>query len=168
MKLISMLASGALVLASSIAMAYPAVGDKTGYNGTCVKKGETKTWTATMEVIAWLDASKMWIIKKDVMKNGQTKTDIDGVAEADMWTADKWTDVSTNCVAKGGVMEDVTVAAGTFNTCHMTKISTDGDDSETKHMWWGDVPGGLVKKMIVDTDDDETKTIELNSVTLGQ
>ena len=168
MKLVSMFTAGAMVLASSIAMAYPAVGDKTGYNGTCTKGSETKTWTSTHEVIAWVDANKIWIVKSDVMKDGQTKTHIDGITEADMWTPEKWTDVSTNCVAKGGVMEDVTVPAGTFNTCHITKMDKDGD---SKHMWWGDVPGGLVKKMKVDTkgkDEAKSVTIELNSVTLGQ
>ncbi|MNT03135.1 hypothetical protein D3C72_1376550 [compost metagenome] len=165
MKILSIFASGSLVLASTVAMAYPAVGDKTGYNGSCMKGTETKTWTSTKEVIAWVDASKLWIVKTDVMKNGKTKTDIDGVSEADMWTADKWTDISTNCVAKGGVMEDVTVVAGTFNTCHMTKTDGDGD---MKHVWWGDVPGGIVKKVKMDVEDNKTTTIELNSVTLGQ
>ena len=167
MKLVSLFAAGAMTLASTIAMAYPAVGDKTGYTGTKVEGTETKTWTATKEVIAWVDANKLWIVKTDVMKNGKTKTHIDGVAEADMWTADKWTDVSTNCVAKGGVMEDVTVPAGTFNTCKMTKTDKDG---ETKEFWWGDVPCGLVKMMKTEMDDGktETYTVELTSVTLGQ
>jgi hypothetical protein len=81
-----------------------------------------------------------------------------------MWSGAKWTDAMTNCVAKGGMMEDVTVPAGTYNTCHMmmTEIGV------TTNLWWGDVPFGVVKKMMANTAEGKTSTWELNSVTAGQ
>jgi hypothetical protein len=164
MKFLNVLAAGTVILASTVALAYPKVGDKAGYNGSCKKGTEEKTWTLSKEVLLWVDADKKWVIKKDTMKDGGTKTELEYVADADMWSSAMWTDMMTNCVTKGGVMEDVTVPAGTYNTCHMMTT----EDGKTKHMWWGDVPWGIVKKMKEDTAEGKTTTWELNSVTAAE
>lgn len=165
--------AGIVFLAANYAVAYPMVGDKVEWKGTVVGSDGTSTEVLGSKEILEQDPTTMKWLVKSWYKMGKWEKMETKYAKK-MWTPEKWTTVQTNCVARGGMLEDVTVPAGTFSTCKFTKSDEDfvglgkhdDDDDGTMTMWMGDVPFGVVK--VMHTGDKGTKTIELNAVTLGQ
>ena len=152
-------------LGMSSAYAYPTVGDKVEFKMTEVEDAQTKEVTGSVEVVGYNDISKKWTLQKTWMKNGKEKTHQQETTM--MFTPEKAQEILTNCESGGGKLEDVTVAAGTFASCLVVKEHGD----ETKHIWWADVPFGVVKAIETEKDPneaEETKTYELLSVTHGQ
>lgn len=165
--------AGLVFLAANYAVAYPMVGDKAEWKGSVVGTDGTSTEVLGSKEILEQDPTTMKWLVKSWMKMGKWER-METKETKKMYTPEKWTKIQTNCVAKGGVLEDVTVPAGTFSTCKFTKTDEDfmpmgkhDDDDGTMTMWWGDVPFGVVKATYV-SESGKTKTIELSTVTLGQ
>lgn len=148
-------------LGVSVALAYPMVGDKVEFKATKVEDQVTTEMTGSLEVVGYDEATKKWSVKKTWVKDGVERSETKETMK--MFTPEMAQQVLTNCVSKGGTLEDVTVVAGTYASCKMQKV----EDDDTKTIWWADVPFGVVKMMETE-DDGDTKTAELTSVTLGQ
>lgn len=161
--------AGFVFLASSYAMAYPMVGDKVEWMGTVVKTGgATMEVSGSKEVLSQDPTTMKWLVKSWWKSGTWEKCETKEVMN--MYSSTRWQEILATCVAKGGVIEDVTVTAGTYNTCKMTKVSTGGGHGHdrTDVMWWGDVPFGMVKMMSTDGTTGTVKTMEMKTVTLGQ
>lgn len=166
MKTTALVLGALLTFASGYAMAYPAVGDEAKYAGT-MKKGTDpeKAFELTAKVINWDATDKEWDVQMDWTMDGKTTTKVEDIDEDKMWTADMWAKVQTKCVEKGGTLEDVTVAAGTFASCR--KMKTHG--MKSVEMWWANVPFGLVKavKMNTEPGKEMEHKAELQSYTVA-
>lgn len=153
---------GAILFGASISMAYPAVGDKAEWLGMIAySNGTSVPVKITKEVLSYNDTTKKWTVKEDKIVGDKVESETE--EESWMFDSAKYAKIIAECTTRGGTLEDVTVAAGTFATCSLTKT----DDDETKQKWIGDVPWGIVKAIETDTEDGEVKTLELSSITLG-
>lgn len=65
-----------------------------------------------------------------------------------------------SCVNSGGVLEKITVAAGDFETCHITDVDVTQD--YIGNFWVADVAFGVAKS--VETRGQESYTVELQAV----
>jgi hypothetical protein len=155
--------AGAVLFGASLAMAYPAVGDKVEWTGSVVSSNGTSVPVKiTKEVLSYNDTTKKWTVKEDKIVGDKTETETK--EKSWMFDSAKYAKLIAECVSKGGTLEDITVAGGTFSTCGYSKT----DDDEVKQRWIGDVPWGIVKSIETDNDDGEVKTLELSSITLGK
>ncbi len=155
--------AAAILLSSTFAFAYPAVGDKVTWTGSEDKMDGTKTpVSATKEVTKWDMTAHKWTVKFDMTKGDQTTTE--EIVASCLWNPDEWQMVMTKCAEKGGTMEDVTVKTGTYHTCRMTVTADDGRILKT---WMGDVPFGMIKKEITDVTGGTKTTLELDSIVEG-
>lgn len=161
--------AGIVFFASTYAMAYPMVGDKVEWTGTVVgTDGTTTEVKGSKEVLSQDPTTMKWLVKS-WMQMGKWER-CETKEKTNLYSSEKWQMIMTNCVVHGGVMEEITVPAGTYNTCKMMKTWDKGGhhDGDSVTMWWGDVPFGLVKVMKTDGDSGKVKTMELSTVTLGQ
>ncbi|MEN0060420.1 MAG: hypothetical protein AAGB31_16385 [Bdellovibrio sp.] len=161
MKVLNYSTMGAVFFASLIASAYPAVGDKVEYAGTWMKDPETTVNVSLVqEVVEYQEEEDEFIIKIDKTVDGETKTENKDVDADEMYTPEKWQEIKAACEEKGGALEEVSVPAGAFETCHMKKSR----HGKTKEVWLGDVPFGLVKAVFSKDVGVIVKSIELQSV----
>ena len=155
----SALVLGALVMmAGGYAVAYPEVGDEAKWAGTHKEGADPeKTVELMAKVISWDAADKEWDVQMDWTMDGKTESKVEDIDADKMWSGAMWTKVQAECVAKGGTLEDVTVPAGTFASCHMTKTC----GTKTMEVWLADAPFGIVKANKMDTDPTHMKEVKL-------
>lgn len=152
-----------LLLTSSFAFAYPNVGDKVTWKGSeDMLDGTSTPVSATKEVTAWDMTAHKWTVKFDMTKGDQTTSE--EIMTSCLWSPDEWQMVQSKCQEKGGTLEDVAVATGTYPTCRMTVTADDGRVIKT---WMGDVPFGLVKKEVTNVTTGTKTTMALDSITEG-
>lgn len=162
MKKSALVLGALLMMAGGYAVAYPEVGDEAKWAGT-YKEGTNpeKNVELMAKVITHDMGDKEWDIQMDWTMDGQTKSEVEDIDEDKMWSPAMWAKVQSECVAKGGVLEDVTVPAGTFASCHMTK--TWGPKS--MELWLADVPFGIVKANKANTAKMKEIKMEMQSFT---
>lgn len=162
MKKSALVLGAVLMMAGGYAVAYPEVGDEAKWAGTC-KKGTDpeKTIELMAKVIHHDVTDKEWDVQMDWTMDGQTKSEVEDIDEDRMWSPAMWTKVQNGCVAKGGNFEDVTVPAGTFTACHMSKSR----GTKTMELWLADVPFGILKAYKSDTAKMKEVKMEMQSFT---
>ena len=157
------LLAAAVAFTASFAMAYPSVGDKVEWTGSIAySNGTSVPVQITKEVVSYNDSTKKWTVKEDKTVGSVTETETE--EESNLFDSARYARIIIECIGKGGTLEDITVAGGTFSTCGYSVT----DDDEVKQKWIGDVPFGLVKFIETDKEDGEVKSLELSSITLGQ
>jgi hypothetical protein len=155
--------AAAILLSSTFAFAYPTVGDKVTWKGAEDKlDGSSTPVSATKEVTKWDMTAHKWTVKFDMTKGDETTSE-EYMASC-LWNPDEWQMVMTKCAEKGGTMEEVAVATGTYQACRMTVTADDGRIIKT---WMGDVPFGLIKKEITDVKAGSKTHMELDSIVEG-
>lgn len=159
----SKLVAAAVLLSSTFAFGYPAVGDKVTWSGSEDKLDGTSTpVSATKEVTTWNTETHKWTVKFDMTK-GEESNSKEFVTSC-LWSPEDWVMMAEMCAEKGGTMEDLTVGTGTYSSCRMTVTADDGRVIKT---WMGDVPFGLIKKEITNVTEGTTTRMELESITNG-
>ncbi len=155
--------AGALMLAATQALAYPTIGDKAEWTGTMVTQdGMSVPVIVIKEVMSYDETTMKWTVHTTKMVGDKVENETKEMFH--MYTPEKYQKMIQNCVVHGGTLEDVTVGAGTYSVCSMEREC----GHVKKAMSYGDVPFGIVKKMVTDEMDGSVKTMELTSVTLGQ
>lgn len=165
-------------LFSTIAMAYPEIGDKTEFNGESSKKGTaSQPFTASREFTAFNTETGKWTVKEDLKTATSEWT---RTAETDkVYTHDNFMQIINSCIAEGGTLETLTLPIGNFDTC-MLKAEDDDFDTELFNqfkerpndfdgqlvVWFGDVPSGIVRAQYK-TSGGATHKMELSKVTMG-
>lgn len=149
----------------SVASAYPAVGDRVEYQGTAtVGTQQNAPYQASLEVVYFDDVTNVWVVRSQEEIAGQTQSSLEPFRNEEIFTPQIYQSVIATCVESGGAVEEITVPAGTFRTCH-TVIS---DSNNVKaELWIGDVPFGIVKVNAEDAsapDRVERRQFELSSV----
>jgi hypothetical protein len=150
----------ALALVALPAFAAPTavkVGSAVGYTATSVKAGVTDVGTLAFEVTAE-DATAGTYKVKGKLDVGADKQDDE--TDWDQTDVSGGADILADCAGNGGAPEDLTVAAGTFKTCHITQ--EDKAQNYKGDFWIGDVPFMTVKS--VESQGAESFSLELATV----
>lgn len=162
MNIKSILTMAAVTLFSLGAYAYPEIGTRAEYTGTVtLADGSSLPYAKSLEVTAFDETLKEWVITEEVSIDQTKSTDTDDADEKDLFTPDMYKMIAQSCLTAGGVLEKITVAAGEFDTCKMTSTYMDEDVQESTEVWWGDVPFGIVKK--ISHDDGQVISYELSA-----
>lgn len=141
---------------------YPQVGNKVEYVGTLqLEDGSSLPYAKSLEITAFDEILKEWVIAEEVSVDQVKSTDTDDADEKDLYTQTKYQTLIQTCVGAGGALERITVAAGDFDTCKITTTEMDDTVSETREIWYGDVPFGIVKS--ISHDDGNIITYELST-----
>lgn len=140
--------------------AYPDIGDKVKWEGSInLIDGSTTPIQITKEVLKYNQSTKKWTIKYQATVGNNTSTETNEVDE--LFSPDKYKEIISNCTTKGGVLQKFKAPAGTYETCKITTINSEGVQVEK---WWGDIPFGVVSKATKDTRDLKQKKPDVNSV----
>ena len=116
----------AVLLTGLVANAHaPKAGDVVNYSGQVGGQTQTEQYSNS----GYDDQSQTWAIFHDI-RGPSPDMGYDNVAS--VWSSAAFNDLITNCVAKNGQLQTVTVVAGTFQTCMF--------DDGTKQIWYGEVP----------------------------
>ena len=148
---------------SSVALAGPTVGDSATYTITSVDSGTTTVMTMMDQISTINNDAQTIDILQSVSQNGkmvdsQTNTspfsDVLYPSDADINNCQ-----SQNQDGQTAKIETITVAAGTFKTCHVS--ATPDSIGTINDIWLGAVPFGFVKTLSV--TQGQAVTLELNS-----
>lgn len=141
-------------------LVYPQIGNKVEYSGTIqLEDGSSLPYTKSLEITSFDEILKEWVIAEEVSVDQTKSTDTDDADEKDLYTHAKYQTLIQTCVGAGGVIEKIKVAAGEFDTCKMTMSEMDDTVIETREIWYGDVPFGVVKS--ISHDDGQIISYEL-------
>lgn len=162
-----MVRSLSLILAglclTSLAGAYPAVGDKVTWSGDFRKKdGTSYKIQITKEVISYDKSSKAWKVKIDALLGADKSSDT--FETADLYSPEQYKDLMANCATKGGSLEDLKLEIGTYKTC---KLSTTTADGTLVEKWWGDMPFGVISKTTRETGNLVSSNPDIKTVLKG-
>jgi len=146
----------AALFSSAVAFAMPKVGDYAMIN---VSLGGSAIGTLENEVVQFDAAKNQYLLRSTQDLMGQRKSnDTWGAGVSDQLI----NDILTNCSAKGGTPQSITVPAGAFATCALP-VNSGGS---TGTMWVGMVPFGIVKADITNSGNQIGE--ELASFKLGK
>jgi hypothetical protein len=121
------------------------LGDTVTYTGLSDGAAETETYTNQ----GYDSEEGEWAIFENIQGPDPEMGYSDS---ASIWSSAQTTSELQNCVSNGGILQTITVKAGTFQTCM-------SDDGKSKR-WYGDIPVlGLVKMV----SDDGTYSVEVSS-----
>jgi hypothetical protein len=125
---------------STLALAMPAVGDTATFTGSVVSQGQTIPFQNVIALTQFNAANHQYMQSSVVTSSDGKVLDQQSswVNETDLLTDATVTSLLANCAAQNGVLETVTVPAGTFNTCKIT-------DQEGAMYNVSNVPFGIVK-----------------------
>ncbi len=148
------------IFVSIHAFAEPVTGDQVSYTLTHVK-GEwvDNVFSMTKEVLAIDDNAQTVSVRQIYSQNGKTLSNQTAAAPAGSVAYPDDATIATCGIisypGQTGLPETITVAAGTFNTCHIVL------DNNAGEFWAAAVPFGFVKS--VNTNSTGTMTVELTS-----
>ena len=140
------------ILANTSAFAAPAVGDSSTYDTTITASSGTVTTVTVTETISKIDASGAVTLTQAILQNGSvissedSQTSVDDLNQMD-YIVDHCQEIADSGSLPSGTtlkVEEVTVPAGTFNSCHMSSANQD--------TYLGHVPTGAIKTSAVVTD----------------
>lgn len=133
------------------AFAGPKVGDSASYVGTL--NGAPATMTTS--ITSFNPATSKFLVTTLVIISGQTQTEVDEQDPTEIMSDEMTGPILANCTQYGGVLETITVVAGTFDTCKLQG-----------NMNFGMVPFGLVRGTDMQSSDGVIN-LELSSFSRG-
>ncbi len=130
---------GTVLLSSSGALAFPAVGDRAEYSGTETISGHSVPFQKTIELTAFDESLNQFKYVETTVQAGQQTNVEETWVDADSLISSAEVEyLLSNCSGDGSVLEKVYVKAGEFDTC---KLSNSSDEYGNI----GNVPFGFVK-----------------------
>ncbi|MEQ1876935.1 MAG: hypothetical protein ABL958_09840 [Bdellovibrionia bacterium] len=138
MKLFSALL---ITLASTVALAMPAVNDSASYDITFTQGGQTLTGTQDLVITAYNQATKLYTVKSTVTFNGQTQVKESQTPAEKLLSDAAAEQLMAKCSEQGGAVTQVTVGAGTLAACAVPV----NENGATGTLYLGTVPFGLIK-----------------------
>ncbi|MGE0633541.1 MAG: hypothetical protein AB7O96_14100 [Pseudobdellovibrionaceae bacterium] len=161
----SILTSVIVLLASSIAFAYPAVNDMSTLVGTAtMQTGEKYDMSLEMKLTQFDAAQNSYFQVNTTTVAGNAQKEEAWVKASDLISADQVKNVLANCTQFGGRVEDVATKVGVFKTCAMLKE----DQSQEATYWIGDVPFGIVKAIVTSKTEGYTVDLTVESFQAGK
>ncbi|WP_413291448.1 hypothetical protein [Bdellovibrio sp. HCB337] len=151
-----------VTFASMIAEATPALGDKSEYDVTLAKGGQSMSGTVVFELTNYNKATNSWTQTSTTDFNGQKQTQTETIEAKDLLDDATIDTILGNCAARGGKEETVNSPAGDFASCAVPVTNTDG----TGTVWVSKVPFGF-SKWVANRKDGITVTGVLKSFQNG-
>jgi hypothetical protein len=103
------------------AFAYPTIGDRAELVGdTLTRNGEIISLEVITELLGYDQSSQEWDVGIHELRNGERRSRAE--KQAALFTPKLYEEMMKNCRQRGGRVEKLTVAAGTFEVCHMYAI----------------------------------------------
>jgi hypothetical protein len=145
------------------AFAYPEIGDRAELTGdTLTRNGEITPLEINTELLGYDQSSQQWEVGIQELRSGERRSRTE--KQAALFTPKLYQEMMKNCRQRGGRVEKITVAAGTFDVCHMlTAVTLD----LTEETWYGNVPFGVVKKIETNYTEGRKDSLELKSFRPG-
>lgn len=137
-----------LTLAGLVAEATPVIGDKAAFAVTLTSGAQKVNGRVTFELTAYDKATETWTQVSTTEVSGQTQTQQDKIATADLLTDATIDSVLANCAAQNGKEETLTTPAGEFKACAVPINNNEG----TGTVWISKVPFGYSKWVATRTD----------------
>ncbi|MGE0633306.1 MAG: hypothetical protein AB7O96_12915 [Pseudobdellovibrionaceae bacterium] len=133
-----------LTLVSSIAFAYPTVGDSIELTGamTAIDFDGSMPMSLSFRLAEFDPSTKYFRRIASLIVGEGSHVEDEWIAKKEFMTNEKVAELLANCVPYGGRSEALVTSAGTFETCVFTKQDSDGIINTT---WYGDVPFGMIK-----------------------
>jgi hypothetical protein len=136
----------ALLLTSTLVLAYPALNDKATFAGSYSQGAQSIPLTLTIELTQYDAAKQAYLQNSTTVANGKSLVNEEWINETDMMTPEKVQQIVTNCVAMKGHLENVQVSGQDVQTC---ALPIDNADEQSTY-WVADVPFGIAKAEISD------------------
>lgn len=137
-----------ITLASMIAEATPALGDKSVYDVTLAKGGQSMVGTVSFELTAYNKSTDSWTQISITDFNGQKRTQTETIEGQDLLDDATIDSILTDCAGRGGKEETIDSPAGSFPSCAVPVVNSDG----TGTVWVAKVPFGFSKWIANRTD----------------
>jgi hypothetical protein len=153
------------LLASSLALATPTIGDSITLDITWMQGGKTATGTAVLALTAYDAAAKSYTLHQTLTYEGRTQNSDIATPAANLLTDDQIHGIVTNCVKYGGASETIVTGKGALLSCGLPVKAQDG--SYTGTTWVAPVPLGIVKTLTNYTNGDSTTGL-LKDFTAGK
>ncbi len=152
-RLMTKLFSAALVLLfSSAAFAYPAIGDQAVMKGVLTQNGVNADITLDRSIVSFDAINNSYSVVQTVNIDGQAQTTTSVEKGDDLISQEQVGQILSFCAMFGGLSETLTVPAGTFATC---KLQTkDENDQPDGFAWVGDVAFGIVRVVSTKLGDE--------------
>ena len=154
-------ASILVTLASSAALAYPAVGDMTISNGTYTINGQSYPMVVKQEILA--RTAHSFSVRGTFILNGESQIENQQIESNRLSTRQEVKILLANCGKAEGTLETITVPAGTFETCHFKYVNDQG----VSEVWMGDVPFQNVRQIQTSNQDGSVINIALTEYKNG-
>lgn len=139
MRILSLLA---LALFSTAAYATPQMGDAAAYNATVQQNGQEMLGDVTVELVNFDARQNAFLERQTLTFSGQQPQVSEEWKASSEYLDDATIDALLgNCAGNNGVSEQVTVPAGTFNTCKLTINNAEVQG----YLWVAKVPFGFAQ-----------------------
>lgn len=152
-----------VLLSSTAAFAYPAIGDYAMWKGTSVRNGMSSNISLERSITGFDASMDMFSVVETVSVDGQVQTSTIAQKSDELLTKQQVGEVLSFCAMAGGVLEGVTVPAGSFATCKLPTTNENGQSDG--FIWVGDVSFGIVKASGV--QDGADYVLELSTFRAG-
>ncbi len=152
-----------VLLTSSAAFAYPAIGDYAMMKGTASNGQQNANISLERSIMDFDATNDSFVVVETQEVDGQAQTTTSIDKRDDMITQEQVTQILTYCSMFGGVSESITVPAGTFPTCKLP--TKDENDQQDGMVWVGDVSFGIVRA--IGTQQGAEYHLELESFRAG-
>lgn len=153
------------LLASTVSFAMPKLGDKVVYAVILEVNGQKTTGTVEKELASEDKATSLFILRTTENLNGQSNVQEEKVNPQDLPNEETISAMLDQCADMGGLVEAVTVPAGTFEkTC----LLEGSNNEKTERHWFALNVAifGTVKSEIIEKDIHTT--YELQSTNLSK
>ena len=150
--------SGILVQAETL------IGDLTLYKGQTVSSGQIVPYSITYSVASFNSAADTFHVESTIQYDSYVSYHSRDTLKSEMVTEEMAAEIVKNCeTSEGGILETVTVKAGTFLACKKPR-----PDFPNLINWYAPVPVRGVVKFIYTEGGDRVTTAELVSYSKGK
>lgn len=145
-----------VTLGASMAMAYPAVGDRVDYQATYTPApslGSPLDYRQSMTISNYDATLSEYTLEVTLLiTGGAPQTSEEKVQSARLPTENQILDLIAQCASVGGSEETLTVPKGTFQTCVLPQ-------SNNGKVWIANVPFGYAKVIAIDADGNKNEAV---------
>lgn len=156
--LLNLTAVLATTVLATLAQATPLVGDYSNFKATVSTEGKTMAGTLEVALVA-KTATGFKMTATTKFDNQPSEHREEDVNADDLINDEMISYLLANCAAQNGQLQNVTVPAGTFNSCAIT--------NENSTIWIAQAPFGFAKRTEL-TPENYTVTLELQSFVNGK
>ena len=147
------------------ALAMPNIGDEAMYAASVTQAGQTVTGTVEFKLMSLDTGTNYWSEQITTDFPGQSTVQNQSVSASELMNDTQIQALLQNCAGAAGVLQTITVPAGTFNTCELP--ANDAANGTTGMVWIGEATFGLIQEDMTSADGKHS-VMQLQSQEAGQ